>query len=808
MWSRVVAGIRARRRARRSLIAFITISLLWVAFTLAWSQYRQSVGDPEPLLDDDWYTGHRIVDRDGTLLRELPTEYQRRGRPVTLDGAGKRVLLSTLAAEDGDFYAHDGVDRFAILRAIAQNIRQARTISGASTITQQLVKLVDTRGISGPRTLAVKLREAARAQNLDESSDKRTILAAYINRLPYGRGLVGPEAAAAGYFGMHSRNLSWAQATFMAILPRAPSFLGPYQHPERVRLRQHALLEQMLDGGLLTPEHYQRALSEPIVLKPLTHAFAAPHFVQMLQAEARLDAGATTQTTLDATLQQDVEGLVRNHLAHLAGHSVDNAAVLVVDNATGDVLTYVGSADFDNASIAGQVDLVRSPRQPGSTLKPFVYGLAFANTLTPHQLVADVPVEFAEGGGGVYAPRNFHRGFEGPIPAREALAASLNVPVIRIAAELPAGALLTHLHELGFASLSNNAEHYGLALALGSGEVQLRELAMAYVTLARQGSQIELRYTQHDPQAQPERTIDSAIAAELIDTLSDPMARVRLLPGRSPFDIGYPLALKTGTSSGLRDAWTVGFSHERTVAVWIGNADGSAMHKLSGSTGAGPLFADVMRRAMKDVPTREPLWTQASLVEVDVCPLSGHPPGPACPHSSARRFAPAHVPTTTCPLHRKVRPSDSGFVCDRAGDEVVAALPVTFDRWLQGFALGAPGKDASGTPWISRRLLSECGDDEALQPQLRIAAPAHGTVIMLGHDGRDGDRVELQASFDGPVSARPDRVDFVIDGEVVAHASYPFRALVAVGPGDHEVYARPSDPQLALEFTAVLFSAR
>ncbi len=788
---------------RLALATTLGVVVGWVG----WSAYRTRVGDPVALFDDDWYSGHRVTDRNGAILRELPAEDGRRGRPIALDDVGERLILSTLAAEDARFSDHDGVDRLAILRAVEQNVRHGEVVSGASTITQQLVKLLDTRGTPGERTLGMKLREAARAQNLEDETDKDAILEAYFHRLPYGHGWVGPEAAANGYFGVQAKDLSWAQASFLAVLPRSPSFLDPHAHPERVVLRQRALLGELEEAGLLSATARARAEKEAIALRPLSHAFEAPHFVQMLIAEDRLGGGEETTTTLDGALQSDIEGLVETHLTKMRERAVDNAAAVVVDNATGDVLAYVGSADFFDPEIAGQVDMARARRQPGSALKPFVYGLAFEHGHHGAEMLPDVPTEFVEGGGSVYAPRNFHGDFVGPISAREALAASLNVPVIRLAAQLEEGALLSRLHALGFTSLTDDAGHYGLSLALGSGEVTPLELAHAYVALARTGEAVDLRVRMDDPKASPRRVLPRSSTAAVVEALSDPAARLRLLQGRSPFDIGYPVALKTGTSSGYRDAWTAGFTHERTVVVWLGNADGSPMREVTGGGGAGPLFADIMRRAMEDVPTRGALWPDDALTVAHVCPLSGAVATEACPDTVSRRFDPETVPTEPCSVHRHVRESADGLVCDAEGDSVVAVLPEPFDGWLETLPPGAPGLDPHGTAWVREHDVAECGGAPT-RPLIAMTSPNPGDVLLLAHDGTDHDRVELTASWRGPVQERPEAVEFVVDGDVVGRSKAPYRALAKLGPGEHEVYARPTDPKAAAGFEGISFSVR
>ncbi|MEX1363638.1 MAG: penicillin-binding transpeptidase domain-containing protein, partial [Nannocystaceae bacterium] len=623
--------------------------------------------------------------------------------------------------------------------------------------------------------------------------------------------LAGPQAAARGYFGVDSRDLSWAQAAFLAVLPRAPAHLDPYRHPERVVLRQRALLHALHEAGELDATALRRALDEPVRPRELHRPFHAPHLVETLRAGGQLSSGATTTTTLDLSLQQDVEGLVSTHMDRMIEQGAGDAAVLVVDNATAEILAYVGSADFHDPQIAGQVDMVRAPRQPGSTLKPFVYALAFATGHSPVQLLPDVPTRFREGPGHAYAPRNYNGELTGPVPAREALATSLNVPAVRLAAELPPGRLLDTLRSLGLHSLTEPAEHYGLALALGSGEVGLRELTEAYVALANDGEHRPLRVIAGAAPTTSTPVLDPTVAAAVTEALSDPVARLRLLPpGHRPFDIGFPVALKTGTSSGYRDAWTVGYTRERTVAVWLGNADASPMNEVTGAGGAGPLFADVMRRAMQDLPTRAPLWDRSRLPSVEVCALSGHRPGPACEHTVQRRLAPQHVPDGPCTVHvhASERPSSTQrWACDPEGSEIIAVFPEVFTDWLDARPPGAPGRDPWGTPWLASPRVPGCGE-QTEQPTLAITEPAAGAVLW---SGTSTDVIELRADLQG-TTREPDavvrEVYFVVDGEVVARSAWPYRALVDLPPGDHEVHVRPVDRDIVLPTQGRSFSVR
>lgn len=781
-------------------------------------QTRASAGEPSEQLDTQWHEGQRIEDRTGKLMREIVSENDLRGRPIALSEMGERVITATLVSEDKRFFEHDGVDGIAIARAIGQNVQGARLVSGASTITQQLVKLLDGEGKPEKRTLWKKLVEAARAQNLEKVADKQTILEAYLNRLDYGHGLSGPEAAAQGYFGVAAKDLSFAQAAYLAVLPRAPSFLDPYVHHERVLLRQRALLEALHETGVLTDADWGRAKAETIEVRRIHRPFYAPHFVNAVVAET-VEPGdrghGVTRSTLDLNLQQDVEGLVRTHLASLAEFGATNAAVVVVDNATGDVLSWVGSGSFWDETISGQVDMVRAKRQPGSTLKPFVYALAFADGHTAAEPLADVPTYFSQTGG-TYAPGNFDNTFEGPISAREALAGSLNVPAVRLAAEIGENRLLEALLRVGFSSLDQSASHYGLALALGSGEVTLRELAGSYMTLARGGDLIPVRL-RLDGTSTPgagEQIMDRAVAALVTESLSDPLARVRGLHGRGPFDIGFPVAVKTGTSSGHRDTWCAGYTHERTVAVWLGNTNGAPTQKLTGATGAGPLFADVMRRSMKDVTARAPLWDANDLELAEVCPLSGKRVGPACVDHAERHFIRGQAPTESCTLHVRAssrtvdRVGEMPFVCDPGGNKTIVVLPDVYDGFLASLPLGAPGHDTHGLPWLSQSTVPGCGTTSV--ESLRIDGIADGSVFVYDHGHDDSQILTVQASVVGGARDHHsiDEVEFVIDGHILRHSQAPFRAQYRLEPGNHELSVRPSNAWASIQRASVRFSVR
>lgn len=779
---------RLRPRARRAILAAgIVAAALW----LGWRGLRLAVGSPVTELRGARFTeGTRVLARDGRPLGERPSAAGLSGRRTRLSEVSPRLVAATLTSEDRAFYTHDGVDRAALARALGTDLARRRLVSGGSTITAQLVKRLEHEGRPRPRTLPAKVREMARAQNLEADATKDEILEAYLDLLDYGNGLAGPEAAALGYFGVSARDLSLAQAALLAVLPRAPSALDPRRHLPRAVLRQRALLAAMRARGAASPEDVERALSEPIVLAPRTkRPLVAPHVVLAAAQKAKGDV----HTTLDLDLQRDLEAIARTHAPRLRERAATGIAIVVLDPASGDVLAEVGGAEYFDAR-AGAVDLARSRRQAGSTLKPFLYARAFERGVSPMAMLADVPTELGTTGA-VYAPDNFDGTFVGPVSAREALAGSLNVPAVRLARDLGVAEVVATLRRAGLA-IDGGAERHGLALALGSAEVSPRELAGAYATLARGGERVTLRDRIADPAASPTRAFEAAPVALVDDALSDPLARVRGLHARGPFELGFPVAIKTGTSTGFRDAWTAGYTRERVVVVWVGNASGAPTDRLTGASAAGPVFFDAMRRAMAGL-ARAPLHPPELVEEAEVCALSGERPGDACPDRVTRTFARGHAPGEACAVHRRARPlppapGGPSFACDPGGAAVVIALPDAFSRFLAERSPGAPGVDPRGTPVLLASRAPGCAPERAGDARVVLLRPRSGTTVRIGDGPAGTDVVEVVAETRGMPAGAP--LEVVLDGAVVARTREGAPALVPIGRGDHDIEVRPADP--------------
>ena len=570
-----------------------------------------------------------FIDRNGLPLGTLLTRDSEHTSVVPLDRVSPHFIQAILAAEDKRFYQHGALDMKAVARSLFDSIRAKKITSGASTITMQLARMLDPV----PRTLSSKVGEIWLSWRLAAGMNKNEILWAYINRLPMGGNIYGVEAAARIYFAIPAAELNLAQASLLAALPNNPNYFNPHEHWERLKQRQTYVLDRMVRDGYITRTQAERAYAEQITFAPRQQGIiAAPHFLFWVANQLPQQHPSLIRTTIDRPLQQLVEAQVQQTISTLAPNNVDHAAALVIDNHTGEVLAYVGSPDYFDAAKFGRNDGVQALRQPGSTLKPFVYQLALEKGIVrPNTILADVPTYYAIPGAKLYNPTDYSQTFLGPVRVRVALANSLNVPAVRVLEKVGVQTFLDRLHQLGFEHLTHRAEYYGLGLTLGSGEVSLWELARAYVTMARRGEATPLVSTINNQNYNlVKNPIGTAATWELItDMLGDAHARAIAFGVDSVLNLPFPAAVKTGTSSNFRDTWTVGFTTDYTVATWVGNFNGSRMKQVSGVIGAAPLWNRIMLHLHEH---QEPLAfpPPENLVQKPICAISGLRPTPAC----------------------------------------------------------------------------------------------------------------------------------------------------------------------------------
>jgi penicillin-binding protein 1C len=735
----------------------------------------------------------RVTDRDGGLLRELRPDGS--GLPVPLDAVTPVAVRALVATEDRHFYRHFGIDPAALVRAAWSNLRHGRIVSGASTLTMQAARALRDRRKRGWWD---KIAEMHLALRLELYLTKEEILTLWLNRVSFGNRTHGIEAAARLYFGKPARDLTAAEATFLIGLPQSPSRYNPFRHPERARARQRRVLAAMEAAGVLSPEERARLEATPVALVAPRRAFAAPHLVQALLRDESLTSGRTTElrTTLDPALQRTVEALARGRLQRLGALGVGNAAAVVLDNRTGAVLAYVGSVDFWDAAAGGQNDGVQMLRQPGSALKPFTYAAALASgRYTPASILPDVETPVLEAGG-AFTPRNYDETFHGPVPLRQALACSYNVPAVRLAREMGPARLLETLHDAGFATLDRPAEHYGVGLTLGNGEVRLLDLARAYAALARGGSLPALRFiewrrtasgdTLRPPPVPPTPLhLDPRVIHLVTDILSDPEARAPAFGRGGPLELPFPCAVKTGTSKDYRDNWAVGYTPRHTVAVWAGNFDGAPMRWVSGVTGAGALLKAIFLTLGSGGAFEPP----PGLVEVEVCPHSGALPNGACPARRKELFLAETAPSDTCDVHRLVAiDRRTGLLADdetppeAIETKLFTVYPPLFHPWMRENRLPFPPTATRARPASADAVLR-------YSDRLLIQYPENGTVFQIDPVLRDAyQRIHLRGSADEDLLD----VAWWIDG---ARLADDYRAASwRLRPGRHTLTLRAVTP--------------
>jgi penicillin-binding protein 1C len=566
-------------------------------------------------------------DRAGLPLGVVLARDSEHAVSVPLERVSPLFLCAMIATEDTRFAAHDGVDGLALARAVGEALRRGRVVSGGSTITMQLARL----RYDLPRTLPGKFAELALALRIERGMSKREILAAYVNRLPMGGDLIGVEAGARTYFGAPASDLDLAQAALLSALPNDPVRLDPYAHRNALEARRRAVLARMAAIGAISAAEAARASAETIPIVPRSDGIlAAPHLLFRLAGRA---APQTTRirTTLDRDLQAYVENQTHAIAGTLSERNARDAAAIILDNRDGAIVAYAGSADYFAPTGAGKNDGVTALRQPGSTLKPILYELAFERrSVRPTTILADVPTSYALPGLRSFTPNDYSNRFAGPVRARIALADSLNVPAVKVLSDVGVPAFLARLRALGFVHLTAGAEHYGLGLALGDGEVSLEELATAYATIARSGRPAHVHAVLGDESAAPHAAIGSEADWALVtDMLADAHARARAFGVASLLRTTFPSAVKTGTSSDFRDTWTVGFTRDYTVGVWVGNFDGRPMRRVSGVTGAAPLWHRIIAHlAERSVPAA--FDRPRGYVRLPICATTGMRPTHGC----------------------------------------------------------------------------------------------------------------------------------------------------------------------------------
>jgi len=724
----------------------------------------------------DYAESQRIYDRHNLLLRESVNKEGNRAHWVSLDDISPLVIDATIAVEDKRFYAHSGVDFQALGRAFKQLILNGRIVSGASTISMQLSRMM----FDYPRSWYGKLRQIFTAIRLDHSFDKHTILLQYLNRLAYGSGTMGIEAASQKYFRKPNTHLSLAEAAFLASLPKSPTTLNPFINFDGAKKRQVFVLEAMLSNGKITPFEYDQAAQEMIRVEGDSAQIRAMHFTDYVISQ--IDSSGDIVTTLDFDLQHKIDDLVKDHVLSNKAGGLTNAAVVLLDNKSGSILSMVGSTDYWNSQ-SGSVNGAISLRQPGSTLKPFTYALAFENKKTPATVVADIETRYLSEEGGMFIPRNYSENLYGPILMHDALGRSLNIPAIRTLNYVGIAPMLDRLHLIGFQSLVNDDDYYGLGLTLGNGEVTLLELAQSYAMFARGGLIPQTHFLMDSPSHQTRRAFSEDISFLITHILSDESLRIQAFGAANPLLFDFPIALKTGTSTNWRDNWVVGYTNKYTLAVWAGDFEGGVMDRLSGSIGAGPLFHKITQIIVNQGSSPEipdQIEPTSGVEEIIVCPKSGLTPTENCPYSRSIYVLTEPDIRAPCDVHLIHRiDSRNGLLASQkcpsryVEEQVFEVLPARFTRWEATHHTNKPP-----TNWSP---LSP--PDGITADAMVITSPFDGEVYIIepGYDYHT-QTIELTAEIDPVI---PSAVWFV-NGEKYKTSEWPYSTSWKLTRGSHQ----------------------
>jgi penicillin-binding protein 1C len=689
---------------------------------------------------------------DGSPLRQLLDEEGQRSQPVSFEEIPEILLHATLAAEDKRFFQHHGIDFAATARALRDDVLHRRIVSGASTITQQLAKVAAEK--EHPRTLVTKLWQGLQARRLEMTFSKERILSEYLNRISYGNLLTGCRSAAQGYLNKPLRDLTPAESAFIAALPQSPSRLNPYKNMPAVRKRQHLILDRMHQLGWLSAEDLHLAQTEAVTLHHFTGGFAAPHAVQLAAAGAV--ASGVVRTTIDTALQARTEAIISHRLALLGPKHVTQAAAVIIENESGCIRALAGSRGFYSSG-GGQINGAWTPHSPGSAIKPFTYLLALQNGFTAGSIIPDLPIEFSTPTG-LYRPENYDHKTHGPVTLRTALGSSLNIPAVRVLHQIGGESRLQQtLQSAGLTTLDESSDHYGLGLTIGNAPVRLVELANAYACLARLGDYKPWTLYADEKASVSKRLFPARECFIIADILSDNDARVLTFGAHSVLRLPFRCAVKTGTSTGYRDNWALGFTPAYTVGVWVGNFDNSPMNQVSGVAGAGPIFRDLFT-ALHEKRTQGWFPAPEGLVQASIDPRNGKlvtDSSPPVSNAHSEWFCDGTLPS---PATANDYEADSGR----------AFIPAEYAAWHKQEAA-----------WMTKAVVPRSASE--LEP-LRITNPISGTIFQLDPELSAASQTLLLRS------TRGDDVEWSSPTLTILHTASQPQAMLKVG--SHKIIAR------------------
>lgn len=609
---------------------------------------------PHPLFFPDYSSV--VYGEEGEILRvSLNRREQWHFPPHEKSYVTDKLRVCTLLYEDEYFFVHQGINPVSLVKSFLDNMDAGEVVRGGSTISMQVARLIRPK----ERTYGNKILEILQAFKIEVLYTKKKILSLYVSHAPYGGNIVGAEAAALRYFGKTLDNLSWAESATLAVLPNSPGVVSHFSNEHILRYKRDKLLEKLRDKGKIDEETYRLSLLEDTITRLYPYPFHAPHFTRYLMQNMRLRG--RIYSTLNARLNEQLRHIAESHARYFRSLGVHNIAIIVAETESGKVRGYIGSQDYFDTLHEGMVDGVIAPRSSGSLLKPFLYGLAIDDgMLLPDMLIKDIPRNYSG-----FTPMNATEGFDGLVTMREALVRSLNIPAIDTLSRYGTRRFYLFLKKAGVSTLFRTHEEYGLSFVIGGAEVRLFDMAALFRGLGRLGRFSPLRVLESERKGISKELISAGTAFEILEII-----RELNRPGAEYYWEQYentrPLAWKTGTSYGGRDAWAVGVSPEWTIGVWAGNFSGEGNPNIKGAHLAGPVLFDVFNTISKE---RTDIWFERprDYQTIHVCKESGYPAGENCEHKVKRDIPKHFTPTMTCPYHKRfpVDTEHGYLVCPR-----------------------------------------------------------------------------------------------------------------------------------------------
>lgn len=706
---------------------------------------------PEPLFDDPASTV--IGDRNGRLLGARIADDGQWRFPLN-PKVPEKFKTSIIAFEDRCFMYHPGVNPASLVRAFIQNIRVGQIVSGGSTLSMQVIRLSRK---NQPRTISEKMIEIVLALRLELRYTKSEILALYAAHAPFGGNVVGIDAASWRYYGRPSDQLSWAESATLAVLPNAPSLIYPGKNHSLLLQKRNRLLAYLLEEEKISETDYLLALAEPLPGEPFPLDQLAPHLLTEMLAE---HPGENIRTTLDLELQRKITEIVKHQQQKLSFNKVHNLAALVVDNESGDIISWVGNAGNAGKTHGCDVDMVTAPRSTGSILKPFLYAAMLDDGLIlPNTLIPDIPTQI-DG----FRPMNFDEQYAGAVSAQKALYRSLNVPAVKMLQDYGVPRFMNKLIEMGMTTLTKPADHYGLSLILGGAEVTMFDLATMYSSMSRTLSHFYALSSQYDPlDLHPPHVVSEPIVEERPMGLkkTGPLSAASIwfafeamrkvnrpdeLAGWDAFASDHKIAWKTGTSYGFRDAWAVGVTPGYTVIVWAGNADGEGRPGLIGVRCAAPVLFEIYN-LLPSSSWFDPPWDE--MEKAAICRFSGHRAGKYCEPVDTAYIPSSGLHTIPCPYHQLVHLDSSGQyrVTDGCCDPVDMAhrswfvLPPVMEwyyRKWNALYRPLPPLDPDCDPAVAKAMeLVYPGSGSKIYIPVNISGQFESAIIEVAHNQPD-----------------------------------------------------------------------